>query len=207
MAPLAKPPVSLSTYRTDGVRNGVLYRKARTEELVFFIPPRVDLAEVILPHGVLRIDRIRISEGAEVRLGHYALPADARPVAQSRRLVDGYHSVQVQGARGSLALTAVHGWDDVAVLEHAGFSADVAAPRSFVPYAIRSRPQVHRGTAVVISVLLQRFDGATWADEELQPVASCEQGPGESGVQWVNLALKDGRKFQILFDRLDGILA
>jgi hypothetical protein len=206
VSPVPKPPVSLSTYRTHGVRDGVLYRKARTAELVFFIPPRVDMAEVILPLGVLRIDRIRVSEGAEVSLGHYALPADARPVVQMRRQVDGCLCVAVQGERGSLALTAVHGWDDVAVLEHEGFSADIDAPRSFVPFATRKRPQVHRGTAVVITVLLQRFDGAAWTEDELQPVVSFEQGPGEAGVQWVDLVLKDGRKVQVRFDTMDGTL-
>lgn len=202
--PEEKAPESLKTYRYLGVKNDVLYRQARTEVQTFFIPPRVDLADVILPRGVLRIDRVRVCEGAEVRLGHYALPVGRRGFEQHRALVHGKPCVQVDADRGGLALTAVHGWDDLGLLEHGGFSADAGSPRSCVPYAIRSRPRVHHGTAIVISVCLQRFDETPWTEDELQPVASFRQGPGEQGVQWVELELRDGRALKIDFDAVDG---
>ena len=89
--------------------------------------------------------------------------------------------MQVDGPRGGLAFTAVHGWDEVDILEHEGFSADVEAPMSCVPFATRSRPQVHHGTAILISVLLQKFDDTAWTEDELQPVASFTQGPEKKG--------------------------
>ena len=204
VAPEEKPAGSLMTYRYLGVKEGVLYRQAKAEMQTFFIPPSVDLAEVILPRGVLRIDRVRVCEGSEVRLGHYALPANEGGFEINHAMAHDKRCVQVDASRGGLAMTAVHGWDVLGVLEHAGYSADVDAPESCVPFATRIRPQVHHSTAIVITVLLQRFEDTPWTDDELQPVASFTQGPGKSGVQWVRLRLRDGREVNVQFDAIDG---
>ena len=59
----------------NGVRDGVLYR-----QLIMRKPPNngvgylIDLAEITVPGGVVRVDRCRLAFEHELTLGHYGLP-------------------------------------------------------------------------------------------------------------------------------------
>ena len=59
----------------NGVRNGVLYR-----QLIMRKPPNngvgyiIDLAEITVPGGVVRVDRCRLAFEHELTLGHFGLP-------------------------------------------------------------------------------------------------------------------------------------
>ncbi|MFY9853244.1 MAG: DUF2264 domain-containing protein, partial [Terracidiphilus sp.] len=59
----------------NGVRNGVLYR-----QLILRKPPNngvgylIDLAEITVPGGVVRVDRCRLAFEHELTLGHFGLP-------------------------------------------------------------------------------------------------------------------------------------
>ena len=73
----------------NGVRNGVLYR-----QLIMRKPPNngvgyiIDLAEITVPGGVMRVDRCRLAFEHELTLGHFGLPhmgGKAPKCAPSRR--------------------------------------------------------------------------------------------------------------------------
>ncbi len=59
----------------NGVRDGVLYR-----QLIMRKPPNngvgyiIDLAEITVPGGVMRVDRCRLAFEHELTLGHFGLP-------------------------------------------------------------------------------------------------------------------------------------
>ena len=59
----------------NGVRDGVLYR-----QLIMRKPPNngvgyiIDLAEITVPGGVIRVDRCRLAFEHELTLGHFGLP-------------------------------------------------------------------------------------------------------------------------------------
>ena len=59
----------------NGVQNDVLYRQAIMRK-----PPNngvgyiIDLAEVTIPGGVIRVDRSRLAFEYELTLGHFGLP-------------------------------------------------------------------------------------------------------------------------------------
>ena len=59
----------------NGVRDGVLYR-----QLLMRKPPNngvgyiIDLAEITVPGGVIRVDRCRLAFEHELTLGHFGLP-------------------------------------------------------------------------------------------------------------------------------------
>ncbi len=78
----------------NGVRNGVLYR-----QLIMRKPPNngvgylIDLAEITVPGGVVRVDRCRLAFEHELTLGHFGLPHMGGESAVAARLRDG------QGAR------------------------------------------------------------------------------------------------------------
>ncbi len=59
----------------NGVRGGVLYR-----QLIMRKPPNngvgyiIDLAEITVPNGVIRVDRCRLAFEHELTLGHFGVP-------------------------------------------------------------------------------------------------------------------------------------
>lgn len=74
----------------NGVRDGVIYRQA-----VMRRPPNngvgyiIDLADIVIPGVVIRVDRCRMAFEHELTLGHFGLPhIDGKP-AEIRRYEDG----------------------------------------------------------------------------------------------------------------------
>ena len=99
----------------NGVRNDVLYRQAIMRK-----PPNngvgyiIDLAEITIPGGVVRVDRSRLAFEHELTLGHYGLPH----IDGKKAVVDHFEdhtkkviTASIQGRK--LALIVYHGWDNV----------------------------------------------------------------------------------------------
>jgi hypothetical protein len=165
-------------------------------------PERIDLADIIIPGGVIRVDRVRVPYRYELQLGHFALPH-----------VDGKAAIVEKAGRGliasitdgrKLALIPVHGWDRIAAALHKKLNPE--AEESTVLYAERIREKDYPGMEVFVTVLLHRLDGGDWTEDELNPVQSLEILPwAPSGnACGVKLALKDGREVLIDYGDVDG---
>ena len=189
--------------------NGVLYRQLNTQPVglgdpnkggVNRGPERIDTADIILPSGVLRVDRIRVPYRFELQLGHFALPHldNTPPVVH----LDGPLAIASIPGR-QLAFRTVHGWDTLAAMEHEGLHPE--ADHSTVLYAQRTRQEDYGGMEIVLSVLLHRIDNEAWTADELMPVDRFEILPiAPSGnACGVSLRLKDGREYLIDYGPLD----
>ncbi len=190
----------------NGIRGEVLYRQAIMRQ-----PPNngvgyiIDLAEVCIPGGVLRVDRSRLAFEHELTLGCYGLPhlngkpALTRTFANARRKV---LTAAIPGRR--VAIVAYSGWDDLATLVHSGRNAET--DESTVVYAHKKRLTKNPAMELMISVLLHRTDDGSWTDEELDPVKSIEImdiTPSYSALG-VRLQLRDGRSLMVDFADIDG---
>ena len=190
----------------NGVRNDVLYRQAIMRK-----PPNngvgyiIDLAEITIPGGVIRVDRSRLAFEYELTLGHFGLPH-----------IDGIKSVINYSDIGDkkvltasipgrqIALIAYKGWDSLDSLVHNNRNAE--ADESRVIYAYKKRMAKNPPMELMISVMLHKMDDSDWTEEELSPIrdiAIMEITPAYSTLG-ATITLFNNEKFEIDFKDIDG---
>ena len=162
----------------------------------------IDLADIIIPGGVIRVDRVRVPYRYELQLGHFALPHLGGDVARVEKAGQGLIASIADGRK--LAMIPVFGWDKVDHAVHTGLNPE--ASESTVLYAERIREKDYSGMEVFVTVLLHRVDGGTWTDAELNPIETIEVLPwAPSGnALCINLVLRDGRSYLIDYGNVDG---
>jgi hypothetical protein len=191
----------------NGVRNGVLYR-----QLIMRRPPNngvgyiIDLAEITVPGGVIRVDRCRLAFEHELTLGHFGLPHISGEAAVTRA----FETWPGRGMTASIpgrqvALIAYSGWDEVESQVHRGFNAE--AEESTVLYLHRKRTSRNPSMELMISAMLHKTDDSAWTPEELNPVREfriMDIAPSGS-VLGAELTLADGEVILVDFKDIDGL--
>ena len=190
----------------NGARDGVLYR-----QLLMRKPPAngvgyiIDLAEITIPGGVIRVDRCRLAFEHELTLGHFGLPHYADQQAALQRLEDGTRRVLTASIPGrQVALIACHGWDSVNAQVHRGFSAEAA--ESTVLSAYRKRTAKNPAMELMICVMLHKTDDRAWTVEELSPLGEIKlmDITPSGSVIGAELTLASGTKHVVDFKDIDG---
>jgi hypothetical protein len=190
----------------NGVHHKVLYRQAIMRK-----PPNngvgymLDLTEIVIPGGVIRVDRSRLAFEHELTLGHYGLPHRNGQKARVRQFEDGTKKVITAAIPGrQVALIVYHGWDTLAHLVHSGRNAE--ADESTVVYAYKKRSAKNPAMELMITVLLHKMDDSEWTAEELSPVRAIhfmDITPLYSPLG-VTLTLSDNQKYTVDFVNIDG---
>jgi hypothetical protein len=186
-----------------GYVDGVLYRQKTKLPWM----SRIDLAEIVVPGGCLRVDRLSVAFAHELHLGHFALPhLGGRPPTVDQRVLDGHPTIVARGELRAVALVACHGWDGVESMVHRGLNAE--ADESTVVYAHRRRRQHYSGMELVVTLLLHRTDGEMWAAEELSLVREMDYLPWAPSGQPCGLRVKlaDGSEYLVDFGNIMGRL-
>lgn len=190
----------------NGVRNNVLYRQAIMRK-----PPNngvgyiIDLAEITIPGGVIRVDRTRLAFEHELTLGHFGLPHMNGEKAIVEKFEDQNKKVitaKIQGRQ--LALITYKGWDDVEYLVHNNRNAE--ADESTVIFTRKKRMAKNPAMELMITVMLHKTDNSQWTKEELSPIKDIEIQditPGFSPLG-ATIVLNDGKEFIIDFKDIDG---
>jgi hypothetical protein len=187
-----------------GERDGVVYRHLEVKAH-HDVPGRFDLADIVVPGGVLRIDRMRLSTRNETTLGHFGLPhIDGDAAKVELRTVDGHDCIIASISGRQVALVALHGWDDVDYRMHKGHNAE--AEESTVIFAHRKRIKHYQGMALLASLMLCKTNDEPFTDEELsvvksfKPVAWFESGQ----PMGAEVELADGRSVTIDYGHVEG---
>ena len=192
----------------NGVRDGVLYRQAIMRK-----PPNngvgyiIDLAEITIPGGVVRVDRSRLAFEHELTLGHYGLPhLDGQKASVKQFWGEGGTKKVITAAIPSrqLALIVYHGWDSISSLVHSGRNAE--ADESTVLYAYKKRTAKNPAMELMITVLLHKMDDSPWTEEELSPIKEIkimDITPTYSPLG-ATITLFDNQKYEIDFVNIDG---
>lgn len=190
----------------NGVRKEVLYRQAIMRK-----PPNngvgyiIDLAEITIPGGVIRIDRTRLAFEHELTLGHFGLPhtGGIRAVVTDRSK-DGKMALTAEIPGRSVALIAYHGWDKLDTLVHTDRNAE--ADESTVIHAWKMRLAKNPPMELMITVLLHKTDDSGWTEEELSPIRDItimDVTPLNSALG-ANITLRNGEVYEVDFRDIDG---
>jgi hypothetical protein len=190
----------------NGVSDDVLYRQAIMRK-----PPNngvgyiVDLAEITLPGGVIRVDRTRLAFEYEITLGHYGLPHLNGQGAVIKQFTDGERQVVTATIPGrSLAMITYKGWDQLDSLVHTNRNAE--ADESTVVFARKKRLDKNPPMELLITVMLHKMDDSEWTPEALNPIKDIEIMEVTSTYSTLGavLTLADNRVFKIDFKDIDG---
>jgi hypothetical protein len=190
----------------NGVGDDVLYRQAIMRK-----PPNngvgyiVDLAEITLPGGVIRVDRTRLAFEYEITLGHYGLPHLNGQGAVIKQFTDGERQVVTATILGrSLAMITYKGWDQLESLVHTNRNAE--ADESTVVFARKKRLDKNPPMELLITVMLHKMDDSEWTPEALNPIKDIEIMEVTSTYSTLGavLTLADNRVFKVDFKDIDG---
>jgi hypothetical protein len=191
----------------SGIRNNVLYR-----QLIMRKPPNngcgyiIDLAEITIPGGVIRVDRCRMAFEHELTLGHYGLPhLEGKRAAIVKRIEHDRFIVTGKIAGRKVALITYNGWDSIESVVHANRNAE--SDESTVVYAHRKRTAKNPAIELMISVMLHSRTDSDWTEEDLAPIKKIQlKDVMDSGsVMGAEIHLADGSSYLIDFNELDGL--
>jgi hypothetical protein len=164
------------------------------------------LAEIIIPGGVIRIDRSRLAFEYELTLGHFGLPHIDDKKADINQFDSAVKKVITASIPGrKLALITYNGWDNVNSLIHEGRNAE--ADESTVIYAYKKRLQKNPPMELMITVLLHKMGDNKWTKEELSPIKNIEimdTTPSYSALGAI-ITLYNNKKYEIDFKDIDGL--
>ena len=110
----------------NGVKNDIIYRQAIMRK-----PPNngvgyiIDLADIIIPGGVIRVDRSRLAFEHELTLGHFGMPHLNGIKAEINKFEDRNKKVITASVEGrQIALIIYSGWDKLASMVHTNRNAE-----------------------------------------------------------------------------------
>lgn len=180
----------LHLYTFQRYENNVYYRKAVLET---DSTAQMNLADLFLPNGILRVDRLEASQAQQVRLGHYALPAIQGAIKKKTQRVDGHTAVIIDNGKYQLAMITLRGWDKQEVVTATGLHPEAA--QSAVINAITS---VEKGQDPkwLLTLQLWKPSGVQWKPGELMPVKQVK--PSADGNA-ITVFFKDGRTQEVIF--------
>ena len=190
----------------NGVRDEVLYR-----QLIMRKPPYngvgyiIDLAEITVLGGVVRVDRCRMAFEHEMTLGHFGMPHMDGEAAEVQRLEDERKMTLIASIPGrKLAMIAYNGWDRLDYMQQAGRNAE--ADESTVMYAYRKRTEQNPAMELMISVMLHKMDDTDWSEQELNVIKDIKimDVTPTGSVLGAELTLADGKTYMIDFKDIDG---
>lgn len=198
-------PGTISYSRSEG---GVLYRQLDLKSDLprpYYGGEWMDLADITVPGGVIRVDRLRVAYANDLVLGHYALPhVDGGAVAVVQGDADGCRVISAETDGRAICMTAVHGWSRLHPMQRSRVNSE--ADESTYIMAERSRETDSPGMEIFITVLLHRSDNTPWSADEQMPINEWHIVPlTEGGFPCgVKLELKDGRTFIVNYKNIDG---
>lgn len=190
----------------NGYRNGVLYRQA-----IMRRPPNngvgyiIDLAEISIPGGVIRIDRSRMAFEYELTLGHFGIPhIKGEPVNVEKTEFSNRKVITASISGRKVALIAYRGWDSVEFIVHEGRNAE--AEKSTVIFVRKKCLEKNPPMELMIVAMLHKTDDSDWTEDELDPLKAITIRDIMSSMSplGAEVTLFNGDKYLVDFKDIDG---
>lgn len=162
-------PLRMFTF--NKFEQGIYYRDAMLETNPNI---KMNLADIPLANGILRVDRYSGQDSIKLRLGHYALPKRQSDIVISTRKVQQYTATIIDNGEYQLAMVPLLGWDKTEVINTDGLHPD--SEQSSVlnvsaQYPDKTDKNKQASSAKLYATLmLWKKSGQAWSAEELLPV-------------------------------------
>lgn len=156
----------LRLYTFKKFEDGIYYWDAELEtnpEIKF------RLADIPLPNGILRVDKVSFPITTELRYGHYSLPELESPIVTKEQKAGGYTAYCMDNGAYQTALINLQGWSEVEFVQTEGLHP-VSNKCSVINAAT-----THSGDKVFITLQLWKKNGKLFTKKELTPVKSFKQ--------------------------------
>ena len=168
----------LRLYTFKKFEDGIYYRDAELETNPEI---RFRLADIPLPNGILRVDKVSFPITTELRYGHYSLPELESPIVTKEQKAGGYTAYCMDNGVYQTGLINLQGWSEVEFVQTEGLHP-VSNKCSVINAAT-----THSGDKVFITLQLWKKSGKPFTKKELTPVKSFKQ-TGDS----INIYFSDG---------------
>lgn len=181
---------ALRLFEFEQYREGVYYRRAvlETDEDV-----RLNLADIPLPNGILRIDENLSTTPTEFRLGHYALPKLGNGIRKTQRTVKGYDVQIIDNGVYQLAMVPLLGWEEMETLDTTGLHP--ANDKSAVINVSHKLAENNKQPVIYATLMLWKESGEAWTDKELVPVRRIDRSGEDDRIV---VLFDDGSKKTLL---------
>ncbi len=178
----------LRLYTFRKFENGIYYRDAvvETNQDIQF-----QLADIPLPNGILRVDKVKSPIATDIRLGHYSLPEFDQPINQKTSKVQKQQASIIGNGLYQQAMISLQGWKNMEFIE--GENVHPESKKCVVINAVDNLPA---GEKIYITLQLWKKGNESFSTKELSPVKSAKiQKEGKS----VEITLQDGSKKVVEF--------
>ena len=156
----------LRLYTFKKFEDGIYYRDAELEtnpEIKF------RLADILLPNGILRVDKVSFPITTKLRYGHYSLPELESPIVTKEQKAGGYTAYCMDNGVYQTGLINLQGWSEVEFVQTEGLHP--VSNKCSVINAVTT----HSGDKVFITLQLWKKSGKPFTKKELTPVKSFKQ--------------------------------
>lgn len=126
---------------------------------------KLNLAEMPLSNGILRVDKVSSSETISLRLGHYALPKLDKEIITKTTKVKGKKVTIIDNGVYQLAMVELSGWDKTEVV-----TANGLHPESEISKVINAEALKNEPSTIFATLMLWKKSGEIFTNEELMPI-------------------------------------
>ncbi|MCD7935675.1 MAG: DUF2264 domain-containing protein [Tannerellaceae bacterium] len=176
----------LRLYTFHKFENGIYYRDAYLEtnpEIKF------RLADIPLPNGILRVDRVQTNIPIELRLGHYSLPQKEETISQDVLITGDKKTSLIANGEYSLSMEALEGWENIEFVTARGLH-----PESEICVVLNATDNLQK-EKIYVTLQLWKKGTEPFSGEELNPVQSVNIR--ENRI--VEILFRNGVSKQIIF--------
>lgn len=190
--------------RYAGFNQGVLYRQLflgepgghHSEGLL------IDLADIFLPGGILRVDRVRASFRYKLRLGSFGVPGTCDSIAHPDDLPYPNLLLGPNLRAAETGVVAIRGWDTIDLERHTGLHAE-AEKTSVVSLTRTANLDRRGGIDLLVSFHLIEVDANT-----IVPDVKVQRLRSETGSPWsAQVTTRDGMEYMVDFNMIEGTLS
>ncbi|MGA6120161.1 DUF2264 domain-containing protein [Sphingobacterium anhuiense] len=171
---------SLRRYKFIGYQDDIYYRDA---VLASDSTIRLQLADIILPNGILRVDQVYSQKSIALRLGHYALPQyEDRAIVEHQIKYKKWTASIIDNGQYQLAVVPVEGWEEVEIVSAAGLNpvSETSKVLNLKANTIANQKQLFA------TLMLWKKSGEKWTNDELFPIKKLNQKLNQVGISRKN---------------------
>lgn len=163
----------LRLYTFKSFEDGIYRRDAVLETNLNI---KYNLADIPLPNGVLRIDRVSVPSPTDIRLGHYTLSETfGKPVIESKSNKEPEATI-ISNGEYSLAMINLTEWDKTEVLHPEGIH-----PVTYKCGLIQNEKHI-QNEEVMVTLMLWKKGDKQFSKKELTPVKSVKIADDKNSV-------------------------